>query len=81
MLGIVKNLAVSVLLRMSFTNRIIRDILRTERNIVLINSLPLPILTVHEAKTDETEDQQTENITTVMSEKYQERELVQVRGL
>lgn len=64
-----------ILFGTSFIDKFIKGILSTERKIVPFNSLPVPILNVHEAGRHRIEDQQTKNIINVMAEQDKEHEL------
>lgn len=78
MFGNVRKLAVLERPSTSFIDKFIESIFCSERKIVLINSLSVPILTVHEGETDKTEEQKDEFGLNKLDEQDFEQELVQV---
>lgn len=76
--GVVRNLAVPDLLDMIFIDKFTYAIFNSEGKIVSYNSSPMPILTVHETKTDRTEEQQKNTFRTKIAEQYFNQKLVRV---
>lgn len=78
MFGIVRYFAVPVLLSMSFIDEIMKGTFSSEIIIVPLNCPTMPILFLHETKTDKIEEQQEDTVPNTKSEEEFDQELVRV---
>lgn len=76
--GIFRNLAVPVLLGTSFINNFAKGIFPGEKKMIPFNSPTVLILTMLERETDQTEEQQEDTVTNIISDQYFTQELVRV---